>query len=57
MQNFLQINKFFVPVVTLCDIFILDLNNFLAFMFLNKIDFCVKNKPRALFSLFFVFFY
>ena len=33
MQNFLQINKFFVSVVTLCDIFILDLNDFLALMF------------------------
>ena len=33
MQNFLQNNKFFVSVVTLCDIFIEDLNGFLALMF------------------------
>ena len=42
-----EIISFFVSVVTLCDIFILDLNNFLAF----------KNKLRAFFSLFIVFFY
>ena len=31
MQNFLQNNKFFfVSVVTLCDIFIQDLNDFLG---------------------------
>ena len=42
MQNFLQINKFFVSVVTLCDIFYLDLNDFLALMFFYKIDFCLK---------------
>ena len=58
MQNFLQINKFFVSVVTLCDIFILDLNDFLALMFFfYKIDFSLKIKLRAFFSLFFVFFY
>ena len=33
MQNFLQNNKFFVSLVTLNDIFIQDLNDFLAFMF------------------------
>ena len=32
MQNFLQDNKFIVSVVTLCDIQILDLNDFLALM-------------------------
>ena len=42
MQNFLQIYKFFVSVVTLCDIFNLDLNNFLVLMFFYKIDFCLK---------------
>ena len=57
MQNFLQIYKFFVSVVTLCDIFILDLNDFLALMFFYKIDFCLINKRRAFFSLFYVFFY
>ena len=49
MQNFLQINKFFVSVVTLCDIFILDLNDFLALMFFYKIEFCLINKRRAFF--------
>ena len=52
MQNFLQINKFFVSVVTLCDIFILDLNDFLALMFFYKRDFCLKNKRRAFFRCF-----
>ena len=28
MQNLLQMNKFFVSIVTLCDIFIQDLNDF-----------------------------
>ena len=37
-------------------LFILDLNDFLALMFFYKIDFCLKNKRRAFFSLFFVFF-
>ena len=36
MQNFLQNNKFFVSVVTLCDILIQDLNDFLALMFFTK---------------------
>ena len=49
MQNFLQINKFFVSVVTLCDIFILDLNEFLALMFFYKIEFSLKNTLRAFF--------
>ena len=57
MQNFLQNNKFFVSVVTLCDIFILDLNDFLALMFFYKIDFSLKNKLRPFFRWFFVFFY
>ena len=52
MQNFLQNNKFFVSVVTLCDIFILDLNDILALMFFYITDFSLKNKLRALFSLF-----
>ena len=51
MQSFLQNNKFFVSVITLCDIFILDLNDFLALMF-YKIDLSLKNKLRV-----FVFFY
>ena len=57
MQNFLQNNKFFVSVVTLCDIFIQDLNDFLALMFFYKIDFSLKNKLRAFFSRVVVFFY
>ena len=57
MQNFLQNNKFFVSVVTLCDIFILDLNDFLASMFFYKIDFSFKNKLHAFFRCVFVFFY
>ena len=52
MQNFLQNNKFFVSVVTLCDIFIQDLNDILALIFFYKKDFSLKNKPRAFFSLF-----
>ena len=59
MQKFLQ-DFFFVSVVTLCDVSILDLNDFLALMFFcffYKIDFSLKNKLRAFFSLFFVFFY
>ena len=36
MQSFLQNNKFFVSVITLCEIFILDLNDFLALMFFTK---------------------
>ena len=37
MQNVLQNNKFFVSVVTLCDIY-----DFLALMFFYKIDFSLK---------------
>ena len=51
MQNFLQNNKFFVSVVTLCDIFILDLNDILALMFFYRINVSLK-----LFAVF-VFFY
>ena len=47
MQNFLQNNKFFVSVVTLCDIFY---SRFKQFFGLN-----CKNKLRAVFSLFFAF--
>ena len=36
--------------------FIVDLNNFLGLIFFGKIDFSLKNKLRAFFSLFFVFF-
>ena len=57
MQNFLQNNKFFVSVVTLCNIFSQDLNDYLAFMFFYKIDFSLKNKLRAFFRCFFVCFF
>ena len=58
MQNFLQNDNFFVSVVTSCDIFIQDLNDFLALIIFKKIDFSLKNKLRAFFSRFFcVFFY
>ena len=57
MQNFLQTNKFFVSLVTLCDFFIQDLNDCLALIIFYKIDFSLRNKLRAFFSLFFVFFY
>ena len=52
MQNFLQNNKFFVSVVTLCDIFFQDLNNFLALMFFCKVVFSLKNKIPAYFRCF-----
>ena len=54
MQNFLQNNKFFVSVGTLCDIFYSRFKRFFVFL---QIDFSLKNKLRAFFSLFFVFFY
>ena len=57
MQNFFQNSKFFVPVVTLFDIFILDLNVFLAFIFFYKLNFSSKNKLRAFFRCVFVFFF
>ena len=34
--------------------FILDLNDFLALIFFDKIDFSLNNKLRAFFSLFFL---
>ena len=52
MQNFLQNNKFFVSVVTLCDIFYSRFNDFLALMYFYKIDFSLKNKLRAFFRCF-----
>ena len=57
MQNFLQNNKFFVSVVTLCDIFYSRFNDFLAFMYFYKIDFSLKNKLHSFFFAVFVFFY
>ena len=43
MQNFLQNSTFVVSVVTLCDIFIQDLNDFLALKLFYKIEFSLKN--------------
>ena len=57
MQNFLQMNKFFVSVVTFCDIFYSRFKRFFGLNVFYKMDFCLKNKRRAFFSLFFVFFY
>ena len=56
MQNFLQNNKYFVSVVTLCDIFIQDLNDFLALMFFYKIDLSLKISyvPFSLFLCSFI---
>ena len=53
MQNFRQINIFFVSVVTLCDIFYSRFKRFFGLnVFFYKIDFSLKNKLRAFFSLF-----
>ena len=52
MQNFHQNNKCFVSVVTLCDIFIQDLNDFLALTFLQK-DFSLKISYVPFFRCFF----
>ena len=49
MQDFLQINKFFVSVVTLCDIFYSRFKLFFALMFFYKIDFSLKNKATCIF--------
>ena len=59
MQKFLQINKFFVSVVTLCDIFYSRFKRIFGLnVFFYKIDFSLKNKLRAFFSpFFFVFLY
>ena len=58
MHTFLQNNKFFVSVVTLCDIFIQDLIEFLAIIFFYKIDFSLKIRYVPFFAVFLcVFFY
>ena len=58
MRNFLQKNKFFVSVVALCDIFYSRFKRFFGLnVFFYKIDFRLKNKLHAFFSLFFVLFY
>ena len=50
-----KIYKLFVTVVTFSDIFIQDIKDFLALIFLVKICFCLKNKIMHTFWLGFVF--
>ena len=58
MLDFLQINKFFVSVVTLCDIFYSSFKLFFCLnVFFYKIDFSLKNKATCIFFAFFVFFH
>ena len=47
-----KIVSFFVSIVTLCDIFIQDLNEFLALIFFFKIDLSLINKLRVFFRYF-----
>ena len=56
MQIFLQ-NNVFVSVVTLCDIFIQDLNDFFALMFFfYKIDLGLINSYVPFFVVFMLFY-
>ena len=57
MHNSFQSNKFFVSVVTLCDIFYSRFKRFFGLNVFYKIDFSLKNKLHAHFLLYFVFFY
>ena len=52
MQNFLQNNKFFVSVATLCDLIYSRFNRFFGLNVFYKIDFSLKNKLRAFFAVF-----
>ena len=56
MQNSLLSNKFFVSVVTLCDTFYSRLKRSLGLIVFYRIDFSLKNKLHAYFSLLFVLF-
>ena len=56
MKKFLQRNKFFVTVVTLYDIFIQDIKDFLAFKLFEKIGFSLKNKIYTYFFAGFCFY-
>ena len=47
MQNFLQIDKFFVSVVTLCDIFYSRFKRFFGLNVFLQNRFSLKNKLRA----------
>ena len=54
MLNSLQINKFNVSVVALCDSFYSRFKRFFDLkVFFNKIDFSLKNKLHAYFCCFF----
>ena len=57
MQNFLQNNRFFVSVVTLCDTVYSRFKRFFGLNVFYKKDFSLKNKLRAFFRFFCVFFY
>ena len=46
MQNFLQNNKFFVYVVTLCDIFYSRFKRFFGLNVFLKKDFSLKHNSR-----------
>ena len=54
MHNFLQNNKFFVSVVTLCDIFCSRFKRFFGLDVFLQNRFLLKNKQRAFFAVFFV---
>ena len=56
MNNFLQSDKFFATVVTLCAIFIQDtcIKDFFGLNILEKIGFSLKKSMHS-FSLFFCF--
>ena len=56
MQNFLQINKFFVSVVTLCDIFYSRFKRFFGLnVFLQNRFLLEKISDVHFFSLFFLY--
>ena len=57
MQNFLQINKFFVSVVTLCDIFYSRFKPFFGLDVSLQNRFLLKNISYVHFFAVFVFFY
>ena len=49
MQNFLQINKFFVSVVTLCDIFYSRFKRFFGLNVFLQNGFLLKKKATCIF--------
>ena len=53
MQNFLQNNKFFVSIVTLCDIFCSRCKQFFGLnVFFYKIDFSLRISYVPFFAVF-----